>query len=139
MSGQEQTAHFLRRENFDLRVRLLESLTQLGGGLAVRMEVTLLFGEGEHGDQIAPDRIPAHRPETVEAGQEAIDIDCRDVGDVSPDTVCELLEVQACHADVGIAHPAGLTRGDKLIGNLGDTANGDNIGSIRGIKPDGIR
>ena len=62
--------------------------------------------ESEHGHDVPADRVAAHRPESVQPGQEPVDVGHRDLVDVAAHALIESLEVESAGPDVDLAHPA---------------------------------
>jgi len=139
VGGEQETFHFLRSENLDLGFRLLERFGLLGSGLAVGMQVSLLFGEHEQGDDVAADAILADWTELLESVEEPVDVGHRDVCDVSRNGIREPLQAGRRIPDIDVAYAFPLERHGEFSGSLDVAASGEKVSTVCGVEPDGIR
>ena len=95
-------------------------------------------GEPEHRDDGPSNGVASHRSHSVELRQIAVDVGCRDVGDVAPYAALEALKVELAIPHVDVAHSADPARFHELVRHLGDGSHGEQVDSVRRVEPDGI-
>ena len=138
MGGEQDVTHLVRRKNLDLFLRFLERVALLRCRLAVWMEVSLLLGETEHGDEVAPDAVLADRPEFLESVEEPVDVSHGDLRDVARHGVGEPLEAAGRVPNIDVTHALAFQRDHELGGHLDVGPNSEEVGPVRLIEPDGI-